>query len=595
MPQTIGLLVAYVGGAGTITAGAVVGAVIEVAAVAGSLAYQRKQQKKAKAAASRLRREQQLQAAALKQQQGKLAKLGKVGGFDAGTFSSVNGPKSITSMIRSSVASRRIIYGRQRVGGIWIYPETTGVSNERLNLILALCEGPIDAIESVFFDDEEVTIDPVTGYGTGKWSGTIHVSKHLGNPGDPADPVLMSVSSRWTADHRLEGIAYLYVAMNVNLELFSSIPEISAVVRGKNDILDPRTNTRGYSTNPALCLNDYLTMPLAGPGISPADIDQAALMDAANVCDEIVPTLLATEPRYSCQGAIDLSATVEDNAALFVQAMNGDLIQSGGTFAIQAGQYVVPTFTITLDMLAGGIEYSNLQPRKERANVVKGTFLSEANAWQKFDFPSIVDSAAIAQDGQEVVSDLSLELVGSGSQAQRLANMELRQARRGRSVQLVCSLRAMPARVGSNVILNLGRHFDGDIYRVVESRFSVGNEGAPTVALTLLESHPDIYEWDTSDERQINVPADLNAKAAQVNQPVYSPHAAAHPSLPASITITSLTPGAVIRWSLSAIPATPTDGTAYSGPVSVSAGQTLYARGFRDGYLASPFTAEAYA
>ena len=41
------------------------------------------------------------------------------------------------------------------------------------------------------------------------------------------------------------------------------LPAISVLMRGKNDILDPRTSppTIGYTENSALCIADYLTMP----------------------------------------------------------------------------------------------------------------------------------------------------------------------------------------------------------------------------------------------------------------------------------------------------------------------------------------------
>ena len=456
--------------------------------------------------------------------------------------------------------------------------------------MLALCEGPIEEISAIYFDDEEVTLDG-SGNGTGKWAGTVTIKKHLGTPGQAADADLIAASLRWTTDHKLEGIAYLYVKININLELFSSIPEISAVIKGKNDIYDPRDDSTGYSTNPALCLNNYLTTQLTGPGIPDADIDQLALMHAADVCDQVTQTLTGTEPRYACQGAIDLASTVEDNIILFTQAMNGDVIHSTGKFTIQAGEYTTPLFTIDLDMLAGGIEFSSLQPRKERANVVKGTFLSEENAWQRFDFPSLKDDDAVTQDGQEVVADLTLDLVGSGSQAQRLAMMELRQARHGRSVNLVCNLKAMPIKVGSNVILDIPRYFDGDVFRVVEYKFSVGNDNAPTIELTLIETAEEIYDWSTAFETLVNVPPALNAKKPQVAQPTMSPDEGAAPQ---TVTIITLTPGATIRYSTSAAPTSATDGTAYTAPITIASPATLYARAFRTGYLDSPLAAEVY-
>lgn len=596
MPQLISVVGGVIsGGWASVGTSAYIGAAVEIAATAGSLAYQRKQQKKQKAAAQKLAKQQQAEANKLKQEQAKAAqKLKKVKDIDSSTFASATGPQDIVSMVRRSTVSRRIVYGRARLGGIWFYTETTGASNETLHLVLGLCEGPVDAIESIYFDDEEVTLD-TAGNALGKWAGFVTVTKHLGTPGDPADPALIAASTRWTAAHKLAGIAYIYVKLTLSLDLFSGIPEISAIVRGKNNVWDPRTNSRGYSTNPALCLNDYLTTPLIGPGIAQADIDATSLIDAANVCDEVVPTLLGTEPRYSCQGAIDLSSTVEDNAAVLAQAMNGDLIQMGGQFIIQAGRYFTPTFTIDMDMLAGPIEFSPLPPRRDRANVVKGTFLSEVNSWQKSDFPAVRDDAAVAQDGQEVVSDLSLELVGSGSQAQRLASMELKQARRARSVSLVCNLRAMPARVGANVFLDLPRYSDNDVFRVVESKLSFGNDGRPELSLTLLENSPDIYDWSVSDEQLINVPPDLSARTPQVSQPSYDPPAVITPPMPTAVTISTLTAGAVIRYSFGPPPQTQEDGTLYTGPVTVTSGQTLYARAFRSGYMASPLAAEAYA
>ena len=104
-------------------------------------------------------------------------------------------------------------------------------------------------------------------------------------------------------------------------------------------------------------------------GQKPGNLDADALAHAADVCDEAVATttIAGTEPRYTCQGVIDCSETVEDNAKRFVQAMAGDMIQQGGSFVINAGEYEVPTFTIDEDMLAGGIVFSSLRPRTARA------------------------------------------------------------------------------------------------------------------------------------------------------------------------------------------------------------------------------------
>jgi hypothetical protein len=489
--------------------------------------------------------------------------------------------RGITDTITNSAVSRRTVYGRALLGTISAYAETTGTSNEVLHLVQVLCEGPIDSIEKVYFDGEEVTFD-ISGNVTGKYAGAAVVKKYLGTAGQVVDPTLDAASAIWTTDHKLTGIAYLYVKLTINLQVFTGIPEITAVVKGKADIYDPRTGTSGYSRNPALCLADYLTTPLTGPGIAYADLDADALAHAADVCDEAVVTIAGTEPRYTCQGVIDSSETVEDNARRFVQAMAGDMIQQGGSFVINAGEYEVPTFTIDEDMLAGGIVFSSLQPRTARANIIKGTFQSEANAWQQFDFPSITDAAAVAMDGQEVISDVGFALVDSGAQAQRLANIQLRQARRGKTVQLACNLKAMPVKVGSNVMLSLPRYFDGDVFKVMEWRWSAGNDGAPGITLTLMEANADIWAWDVAQERPINDPLALSIDPPQTGTTTITQFVVA---MVKYFTISSPTAGAGIRYSFTADPKTSAGGTEYTGQVAYTGTPTLYSRAFRPGYL----------
>lgn len=491
--------------------------------------------------------------------------------------------RGVTDTISNSAVSRRSVYGRALLGTISAYAETTGASNETLHLIQVLCEGPIDSIEKVYFDGEEVTLDG-SGNGTLKWAGSVVVKKYLGTSIQTADPTLEAASAIWTASHKLTGIAYLYVKLTINLQVFTAIPVITAVVKGKADIYDPRTGLTGYSRNPALCLANYLTTPLTGPGISYSDLDADALIDAANVCDETVVTIAGTESRYTCQGVIDTSQTVEDNAMRFVQSMAGDMIQQGGSFAINAGEYQVPTFTIDEDMLSAGIVFSSLQPRTARANIVKGTFQSEANEWQQFDFPSITDAVALALDGQEVISDIGFALVDSGSQAQRLANIQLRQARRGRTVQLQCNLKAMPVKVGSNVILSIPRYFDEAVYKVMDWRWSAGNDGAPGISITLMETNPDIYAWNVSQEKLINDPSALSIATPQTGITTVT----LFTGPPKTFTISCLTLGAGIRYSLTADPKTSAGGTEYTGAVIYTGTPTLYSRAFRPGYLDGP-------
>lgn len=60
--------------------------------------------------------------------------------------------------VRGSTEPRRVVLGRQRVGGVVAYIASTGANKEKLVMVIALAAHEIDAVEQVFFNDEPVTI-----------------------------------------------------------------------------------------------------------------------------------------------------------------------------------------------------------------------------------------------------------------------------------------------------------------------------------------------------------------------------------------------------------------------------------------------------
>jgi hypothetical protein len=56
-------------------------------------------------------------------------------------------------MIRSAVAPRRVIYGRDKVSGPIVYAQSTGEKGEYLHLVIALAAHECDAIETIYFND----------------------------------------------------------------------------------------------------------------------------------------------------------------------------------------------------------------------------------------------------------------------------------------------------------------------------------------------------------------------------------------------------------------------------------------------------------
>ena len=62
------------------------------------------------------------------------------------------GGQSVTT--REAAHSRKIVYGRARIGGNIVYLESTGADNKYLYLVIAVAGHEIDAYEEDWFNDE---------------------------------------------------------------------------------------------------------------------------------------------------------------------------------------------------------------------------------------------------------------------------------------------------------------------------------------------------------------------------------------------------------------------------------------------------------
>lgn len=133
----------------------------------------------------------------------------------------------------------------------------------------------------------------------------MNIKRYLGTTTQTADAQLVSATSslavsngRWTTDHRLQGIAYLYVRFTYDADAFpNGVPAVSAVIRGKK-VFNPALNTTTWSNNPALCIRDYLTSSY-GLEQPASRIDDDLVNIAVSICDQTVEG----EKRYTCNGA----------------------------------------------------------------------------------------------------------------------------------------------------------------------------------------------------------------------------------------------------------------------------------------------------
>jgi hypothetical protein len=418
-----------------------------------------------------------------------------------------------SQMVRNPISARSMVYGKCRVSGTIVYLSTTGDKNQFLHIVVTLAGHEIQAIDEIYFNDELVPLDAIfTNEPTGFYAGVARINKHLGETYQTVDVDLKSdtaslTDGKWTDDHRLRGIAYLYVRLTWDAEKYpSGIPNISAVIRGKK-VLDPRTSTTAYSANAALCLRDYLTDTSLGMGMTAAEVDDTAFGVAATICEEQVQILpvspVVNENRYEANGVIVTSASPDENIGKLLSAMGGLIAYTGGRIVPYASAYRIPTVTLTEKHFVGPLNVQTRTSARDRVNSVKGVYVSETNNWQVTDFPTISSPTYVSADnGNVFFRDVVLPFTTSPSCAQRLAVLELRRAREEITFSARFRLEAMQVRAGDTVMItNEKLGWSSKVFEVMEWNFA--SDGTPPqvfIDMTLRETASSVYSWDVDEE-----------------------------------------------------------------------------------------------
>jgi hypothetical protein len=103
--------------------------------------------------------------------------------------------------------------------------------------------------------------------------------------------------------------------------MYQGVPQITVQVMGKK-VFDPRDDSTEWSSNPALCLLDYIQNDEYGKGLATADINMTTFEDAADVCDVRV-----NQPYYGGSfEAVTFSGTAGNN--YITVADNADWFQN---------------------------------------------------------------------------------------------------------------------------------------------------------------------------------------------------------------------------------------------------------------------------
>ena len=404
---------------------------------------------------------------------------------------------------RGSALDHQIVYGRARVGGAIVFTGTTGTNNRLLHQVIAYTGHEIEDFDEIYINDARVTgidgsgnVTQITlpdGSTSSRYNGFIRIKEHLGASDQTADADLVNEVTDWTANHRLRGIAYLYVRYTFDADGFpNGVPEVTVTVKGKK-VFDPRTSTTAWSDNPALCLRDYLTSDY-GLGEAAANIDDTLVSAAANVCDQT--DTIAGTARYTCNGNFTTSQTPDDIIGDLLTSMSGLLWYAQGEWRMKPGYWVAPTVEFTEDDLRSNVFVNTRHSRRDNFNTIRGTFRGDETDWQLTDYPEVTNAAFLSADnGQESVADIELPFTDNSIEARRIARIMLERNRQQLTVGASFGLRAFQVQVGDVVQLSLTRFgWSQKEFEVVGWTFGLAEGLDLQVRMTLREISESVFD-----------------------------------------------------------------------------------------------------
>lgn len=372
-----------------------------------------------------------------------------------------------------TVEPRRIIYGEVLASGINVIPPmTSGSTNEYLHQVLAVAGHECNSLGAVYFNRAAIgTISSITGTDndgkvtSGTYNNKAWVRRYAGTDTQTVDYKLTAAfPSQWTAAHSGKGVAYIALTFQYDEKIYQTgKPEITCLVQGKK-VYDPRldsTRTGGsgsqrvtdpttyaYSSNPALCLADYLISSRLGLGEDATRIDWDLVMDAADICDELVNLPgSTTQKRYTCNVALTATDRFEDNIQTLSQAMAGVCYYSGGMWRMYAGAWSASAFTLTDDdLVEGGLDITTAYPYNQRYNSVRGQFVNKDRNWQPMEYQPVINTSYVTADGEQIWLETDFAACTNEYEAQRHAILLSRRSRNGQVATVRCGMSAFKIR-----------------------------------------------------------------------------------------------------------------------------------------------------
>lgn len=161
-----------------------------------------------------------------------------------------------------------VIYGEDRVGGLFLARPVVPASGSyasKLVCAIGWSWGEIEGVQALYINGADLPAN-------------VSVTHYTGTANQDVDPILKASIAGFNDAFP----NWAYSVFVINQGAITGFPRFEAVVRGRK-VFDPRSGVVQWTRNPALCLRDFVTSTLYGPGR-----DVIGVVEVANRCDSMV-------------------------------------------------------------------------------------------------------------------------------------------------------------------------------------------------------------------------------------------------------------------------------------------------------------------
>jgi hypothetical protein len=168
-------------------------------------------------------------------------------------------------VFRQAITDAFIVYGKRRVGGLMVFFHSIqgGTGAHFRYFVVAVAGHRVQGVVQWMLNDENVSVDGAGKVTSGKYANNAWLWFQRGQASETANSTFVAeCGGKWTANHKGNGVAAIYAKFKLTDDVVQAgMPNITAVITGKDDIHDPRTGTDGYTNNGPLVFYDWMQIP----------------------------------------------------------------------------------------------------------------------------------------------------------------------------------------------------------------------------------------------------------------------------------------------------------------------------------------------